>query len=246
MSISRGHSNTAIAVSTAFMRGVVQPGTEALRPRPRDVTTEWLAVADRVAQHVDLDSTAHAQGAMVRRRGVPSATNLLCLAFLYGPGRMPLRLIVERAASLGIANVSEPALLRRLLNASPWLEHLADTLIIDRLDEIAEADHPTRPSRLGTFTPRPIETAMSQPLHERRTRQIDAAKTFFLDFHPWPDSLYSDSQIHWLMCVRWMFVTATIKDGPITRGDTDLKPTSALERSRLMAHLVNALVAPED
>jgi hypothetical protein len=198
---------------------------------------DWFAVADRIGQHVDLDATAYTKGAMVRRRGVPSATNLLCLALLYGPGRMPLRLIAERSAALGIAQVSEPALLRRLLNAAPWLEFLADAMIIDRLDDLADGGY-------GATSRRNADMMLSQASHERRQRQIAGAKSFFIDFYPWPDALYTDDQIQWLMCTRWLFVTATIKDGPISRAEMGDKPTSALEHSRQMAHLVGALASP--
>jgi hypothetical protein len=245
MSVTRSYSSAALPANPAFLRNPSGAQIELPRLRAHEVTLDWFAVADRIGQHVDLDATAYANGAMVRRRGVPSAVNLLCLALLYGPGRMPLRLIAERSAALGIANVSEPALLRRLLNAAPWLEFLADALIIDRLDELAEADR----SASGQFpaaSHRSTDILLSQMSHERRNRQIAASKDFFLDFSPWPDELFSDSQIHWLMSTRWLFVTATIKDGPITRSEVDGKPFNALERSRLMAHLVNALASPED
>ena len=245
MSVTQTYSSTAFADASTFMRTGHGRIIDAPRHRAHEITLDWFAVADRIGQHVDLDATAHATGAMVRRRGVPSATNLLCLALLYGPGRMPLRLIAERSAALGIANVSEPALLRRLLNATRWLEFLADVMIIDRLDELAEADR-RAVARPNMKRDRTAELLLSQTSHERRNRQIEAAKTFFVEFNPWPEELYSDSQVHWLMCTRWIFVTATIKDGPIARNEAEGKPFSALERSRLMAHLVNALASPED
>jgi hypothetical protein len=235
MPLTRTQSSTTANATAAFLPNAPHAKVNLPRHRAHDITLDWFAVADRIGQHVDLDATAYANGAMVRRRGVPSATNLLCLALLYGPGRMPLRLIAERSAALGIAQVSEPALLRRLLNAAPWLEHLADAMIIDRLDEMDEADR-----NAGAEPPTPMhrsaEMLLSQASHERRNHQISAAKGFFVDFTPWPEHLFSDSQIQWLMSTRWLFVTATIKDGPF----------SALERSRMMAHLVNALASPED
>ncbi len=238
MSNTGTHSSSAASPNPTFMRGVPRTQIDIGRPRAHEATMDWFAVADRIGQHVDLDATAYANGAMVRRRGVPSATNLLCLALLYGPGRMPLRLIVERSAALGIAQVSEPALLRRLLNAAPWLEFLADAMIIDRLDELAD-------DGLHAGPPRPIDMMLSQTSHERRQRQIAGAKSFFLDFNPWPNALYTDDQIQWLMSTRWLFVTATIKDGQINRAELDGRPTSALEHSRQMAHLVGALASPE-
>ncbi len=226
------------AVNPAFMHGMPPMPRDIARSRPREATMDWYAVADRIGQHVDLDSTAYAHGAMVRRRGVPSATNLLCLALLYGPGRMPLRLIAERSAALGIAQVSEPALLRRLSNAAPWLEFLADAMIIDRLDELGEPDRPAAPLR-------PADMMLSQKSHERRQCQIEGAKAFFIDFHPWPCDLYTDDQIHWLMSTRWLFVTATLKDGAANRTEQDDRPATPLEHARRMAHLVGALASPE-
>lgn len=237
MSSTRAVSSP-VALNPAFIRGLSRAQTASVRPRLHEATMDWFAVADRIGQHVDLDATAYANGAMVRRRGVPSATNLLCLALLYGPGRMPLRLIAERSAALGIAQVSEPALLRRLLNAAPWLEFLADAIIIDRLDALADAERNVSPQR-------PAEMMLPQTWQERRRRQIDGAKGFFLDFSPWPDGLFTDDQIHWMMSTRWMFVNATNKDSAINRVDHDDKPASVLEHSRRMAHLVGALVSPE-
>jgi hypothetical protein len=235
-------------------------GTDLEQARPsrsHEVTLDWLATAERLGQRVDLDASAHTLGAMLRRRGVPSATNLLCLALLYGPARMPLRLIAERSAVLGIARVSEPALLRRLINAADWLEHLVDVLILERLDGLARPiDRPQGGPMMGE----PLEHQIAQlrlaaataanPFdvltpHDRRARQAEMAKRFIFDFLPWPDDLYTDAQIHWLLCLRWMFVSSTIKDGPISRAESEPLPASALERSRQMAHLLGALASGE-
>ena len=229
-------TDTAIASRNALLRDSSPRISEQARPaRHHDATLEWFATAERVGGHVDLDASAHTQGAMRRRRGVPSATNLLCLAFLYGPGRMPLRLIAERAAALNIAHVSEPALLRRLLNASVWLEHVVNTLIIEQLQHKAGDATPNQHNALSLALGdlRPYDT---------EARQAEAAKRFFLEFTPWPEGLYNDAQVHWLLCVRWNFVAATIKDGPVIRANDDAQPQSALERTRTMAHLIAALL----
>lgn len=218
--------------NVSLMRGAIHSGMGHMRHRAHDATMEWFALADRIGQHVDLDATAYATGAMVRRRGVPSATNLLCLALLYGPGRTSLRLIAERSAALGISHASEPALLRCLLKAVQWLELLAGVMISDRLDERADASRDT-------------VHMLSKTPHERRQRQVAGAKSFLIDFQPWPDALYNDDQIQWLMSCRWLFVTAVIEDGPPNRTEMNGKPASALGHSRQMAHLVAALASPE-
>lgn len=240
------------------------PDTPGLSSRSHEATLDWFALAEQVGQFIDLDTSAHALGAMVRRRGVPAATNLLCLAFLYGPGRMPLRLIAERAGAVGIAHVSEPALLRRLHNASTWLEHLAETLISQQLDRNTAAvpDLHTAPGLRASPHARPAPQQSEPSLAERlqllsgagmqaqqtqarRVLQAAVAKKFILDFVPWPTDLFDDAQVHWLLCVRWTFVSSTLKEGPVTRVDSDPAPASSLERTRTMAHLIAACI-PRD
>ncbi len=243
MSAHRDHFSMPTALAAgALLTGHDRAPFLAARPsRSQEAIRDWLASADRVGEQIDLDASAHLHGAMVRRRGVPSATNLLCLALLYGPGRMPLRLIAERSAALGIAQVSEPALLRRLLNAQPWLEHVAETLILDKLDHIAEFDDAPSCETSGIR----LHAYATASTVELQARQVDAAKQFLIAFLPWPKDLYSDAQIHWLLGIRWLFVTSTIKGGPATRVAGDIRTGSVLDRTRLIAHLIGALVSPD-
>ncbi len=201
--------------------------------RGHAVTMEWLAVAERVAQVVDLDVTAHAKGAMLRRRGVPAATNLLALVLMYGPGGMSLRQVADRAASADIAHVSEPALLRRLLNASAWLELVVDQLLIERLltlsgDSLAD-------------------DGMGLNLRSYAVWQhaAQSAKHFLVDFIPWSDDSFNEAQEHWLLCARWNFVASTIQDGPMFRSEPTGVAPSTLERMRMLAHLLVALLPTE-
>ena len=216
---------------------------QGITSRSHEAALDWLSIADRVGQFVELDASAHAMGAMVRRRGVPAATNLLCLAFLYGPGRMPLRLIAERAEASGIARVSEPALLRRLCNARTWLAHLADTLIEQQLAQLGAPPPSSNPSSWATR----LLPALSSPHTPPLAHQVRLARSFILDFEPWPSDTYVDAQIHWLLCVRWTFVSSTIKDGPVARAHADPQPpVSTLENTRQLAHLIAAVVSRDD
>ncbi len=203
--------------------------------RSDEATQDWLAAARRVALDVDLDASAHSHGAMLRRRGVPTATNLLCLALMHGPGRMPLRMITERAEAHGIARVSEPALLRRLSNAAAWLEHVVDTVLALRLAESmgdgAGHDGATMP------------VLRSHALQERLALQSAAARAFIVQFAPWPADLFSDAQIHWLLCVRWNFVSANLRDTQVARHENDGTDGSSLDRCRLNACLLAALIS---
>ena len=226
--------------------------------RSDEATLDWLAAAKRVALDVDLDASAHSLGAMLRRRGVPTATNLLCLALMHGPGRMPLRMITERADAHGIAKVSEPALLRRLCNASTWLEHVVHEILIQRLaDQQGDlAGHDTvavaTPMCLATG-PRPAMMPMASPplapraqsIQERLALQSCAARAFIVHFSPWPADLFTDIQIHWLLCVRWNFVSANLRDSTPGRHDIEAPDGSSLDRSRLNACLLAALISAD-
>lgn len=239
MSISRGYrSEFQPTLRRPFLTTPAHETVlQGVLSRSHETTLDWFSVAERVGLYVDLDSSAHTQGAMLRRRGVPSATNLLCLALLYGPGRMPLRLIAERAERLGIARVSEPALLRRLVNSGDWLEHVAEELIIQQLDGLGTSD-------AGNDTVS-VEALIGQAARERRLRQASEAKRFVLDFTPWSDNLYTDAQVHWLLCVRWIFVSSTIKDGSVSHTEADMQPT-APDRTRMLAHLISAVATRDE
>jgi hypothetical protein len=195
----------------------------------RDTAAEWLAIAERVAQRVELDASAHAHGAMLRRRGVPTATRLLCLALLSGPGRMPLRLITEQAHHSDIAHVSEPALLRRLTNAAPWLAHLADTMMRNELTRQGE--------------PETSSKRLPQPVIDRHhsQREAELARAFILDFQPWPVDAFTERQVHWLLCVRWNYVAATLRDGAGHRAPAEAQ-ASPMELTRRWAHLIVAML----
>jgi len=279
MSISRGYRTDFSSLSRPAPRDGL--GEQNALPHARDTrqsrsdeaTQDWFAAAERIGRDVDLDTSAHTLGAMLRRRGVPAATNLLCLALMYGPGRMPLRMITERAEAHGIAHVSEPALLRRLCNASVWLEHVADQMIGNRLGELVEpsstdATLPTmiRFSTTAQLLPGPMHTGSMLPgsmhpvsmlatqllspfsgpsLRDQRAQQITAAREFIVDFMPWPADVFSDAQIHWLLCVRWSFVSSHLRDVLPHRTETDPAGSPVLGRARQQAHLLAALVSSE-
>ena len=197
--------------------------------RGRDTAAEWLAVAERVGEMVELDASAHAHGAMVRRRGVPTATRLLCLALLYGPGRMPLRLIAERAQRSNIANVSEPALLRRLSNAAPWLAHVADTMMRCELSRLSD-ENSTAEQRIAAMIGQ-----------DHAAREAEFARAFILEFQPWPVDAFNERQVHWLLCVRWNYVAATLRDGVAHRAQP-LATANPTELTRRWAHLIAAML----
>lgn len=134
--------------------------------------SRWASITSYISRHVDLDTSAREHGALVRRRGVRSAADLLQLALLYGPGGMSLRSTASFAVEGGIADVCDVSLLDRLRNSGDWLTCILNELLARKRDRpiasgglrltlsMARRYHrPVLRDRIGAFT-----LAMSLPL----------------------------------------------------------------------------------
>ena len=88
----------------------------------------WPSVIAHVSSQLDLEASARQHGALLRRRGVRTAADLLHLGLLYGPGGLSLRSTASHAGESGIADLCDVSLLGRLRNAGDFfadvLEHL--------------------------------------------------------------------------------------------------------------------------
>lgn len=93
---------------------------------------EWSSLLDRVSEAIDLEATALLAGALVRRRRIQSAGDLLRLALVYGPGGLSLRDTAVLAGLEGLGDLSKTALLYRLRDAGDWLEEIASALLAQR------------------------------------------------------------------------------------------------------------------
>ena len=62
----------------------------------------------------DLEASAKASGALVRRRGIQSAQDLLRMIFAYAICDWPLRLVGAWLVMVGLADISDVAILQRL------------------------------------------------------------------------------------------------------------------------------------
>jgi len=80
----------------------------------------------------DLEATAKATGALLRKRGVDSAAALLRLAFAYAYCGLSLRGTATWAKEAGVAHLSDVALFKRLRHAAPWFGHLLATKLATR------------------------------------------------------------------------------------------------------------------
>jgi hypothetical protein len=89
----------------------------------------WPSVIGYISSLFDLDASARSRRALVRRRGVRSAADLLHLALLYGPGGLSLRSVASYAAEAGIADLCDVSLLDRLRNAGDFLADVLEHLL---------------------------------------------------------------------------------------------------------------------
>lgn len=93
------------------------------------LNSDWRATLARLGGVEHIDTTARATKAFVRPRGVRSAPDLLRLVLAYCLGERGLRLTAAWAAGVGLADISNVALLKRLRQCDVWLEHLVGELL---------------------------------------------------------------------------------------------------------------------
>ena len=86
----------------------------------------YMDILSRLPEGVDLDALAVSTKAIKRQRRVGDGTTLLRLALARGPGGMSLNQTAAWAAMSGLAQLSDPALKKRLDNAVPFLKALME------------------------------------------------------------------------------------------------------------------------
>jgi hypothetical protein len=88
------------------------------------LTDGWQTVTDRLGGAAGLEKSARETGAFRRGRGVKTPVVLLRLILAYCLGENGLRLTAAWAASMGLADISNVALLYRLRCCGDWLSAL--------------------------------------------------------------------------------------------------------------------------
>jgi hypothetical protein len=118
--------------------------------------TEWTALLARVTAFVDLTATALTHKAIERTRKIRDAATLLRLALIYGPCGASLRDTAAWATQMGLADLSDVAVLNRLRKSADWLEAVVSMILLG-LSRISS-------SSLGGRTIRLVDgTCLSQP-----------------------------------------------------------------------------------
>jgi hypothetical protein len=93
---------------------------------------DWDSIVERLGGAELLARTARESRAFLRLREIKSAIDLLRLVLAYCLGKSGLRLTAAWAASSGLADISNVALLKRLRGCSDWLAVLVGQLLATR------------------------------------------------------------------------------------------------------------------
>jgi hypothetical protein len=100
-----------------------RPSAETLQP----VLDEWQAGLARLP--IDIEQLARETGALRRKRAVKSGGDLLRLALAYSVLDWPLRLVGAWATTLGLAEMSDVAVGKRLRHTQVWLSRLVGQVV---------------------------------------------------------------------------------------------------------------------
>lgn len=101
------------------------------------IRLDWEGLTERLDGLVDLEESARASGALLRRRQVRSAVVLLRLCFAFVLGRLSLRMAAAWAEERGVASLSDVALLKRLRSSADWIGTLVAVLLRERYPDAA-------------------------------------------------------------------------------------------------------------
>jgi hypothetical protein len=113
---------------------------------------EWLRTVDRLGGTEVLEKEAREFGAFEKARKVKCAVDHLRLVLAYCLGTRGLRLTAAWAEAIGLASLSNVALLKRLRKSADWLERLVSRLIGAGSREGGAAAAKGRPVRLVDAT----------------------------------------------------------------------------------------------
>ena len=109
--------------------------------------SEWLRTVDRLGGSDFLEDEAREFDAFARSRRVKCAVDQLRLVLAYCWGTRGLRLTAAWAEAVGLASLSNVALLKRLRNSTDWLEQMIARLVgagVRRACAVAAKGRPVR------------------------------------------------------------------------------------------------------
>ncbi|PDT43848.1 IS4 family transposase [Sinorhizobium fredii] len=96
---------------------------------------DWGELVGRLGSAAELEASAREAGALLRKRQVAGAVDLLRLCFAYVLGRFSLRTLAAWAEQRGLASMSDVAMLKRLKASADWVGSLVSLLLAERCPE---------------------------------------------------------------------------------------------------------------
>lgn len=111
---------------------------------------DWQRTVERLGGEALLENEAREFGAFERARKIRCALDHLRLVLAYCWGMRGLRLTAAWAEAMGLASLSNVALLKRVRNSADWLEHMVARLVGARMANPAVSKG--RPVRLVDTT----------------------------------------------------------------------------------------------
>jgi hypothetical protein len=124
------------------------------------VEEQWSEVLSTLVGNLDLDTTAKQSGALVRKREVKGAADLLRMVLAYAVCDWSLRLMGIWCALLQLGHLSDTAIRQRLRHCQRWLGLIIASVLDMRHLQVAkqpgvhvrliDASHVSRPGSTGT------------------------------------------------------------------------------------------------
>jgi hypothetical protein len=93
---------------------------------------EWEQVLASLPADLDLEASARHAGALLRRREVKSAADLLRMVFAYAVCDWSLRLVGAWCTLIGVGSLSDVAVMKRLCGCQVWLGMLITSVLATR------------------------------------------------------------------------------------------------------------------
>jgi Transposase DDE domain len=124
----------------------------------------------------DLDASARQFGALRRKRAIRHGADLVRLALAYALGQRSLRATATWAEQIGLASLSDVAVLQRLRKSGAWLGHLVAQLLLARA---AAQGLPALPYRLRVLDATTVQRPGSRGTDFRVHASLDLARLQF-------------------------------------------------------------------
>jgi len=107
---------------------VNQKDNTSQNSKAQDMVSLWTEKIETLLP-ADLEESAKTKGALKRKRGLKSASDLIKLLLIYAVSTMSMRMLSLCAASLKIADVTDVALAKRFRKSEGWLAYILDYLL---------------------------------------------------------------------------------------------------------------------